>query len=318
MAISVGGISRVVNFVRLGRPHFLVGGFVMDGLGVAAALYAGASLNLAALIGGQIAITAIQWMVHYANDYFDLEADRANQTPTAWSGGSRMLQDGYLAPRTALITALCLALLAVAAALFLALVVRTGPLTLPIILLTLLLAWGYSAPPIRLHARGLGELTTTLIVPGLTPILGFYLQSGRIGPPILLAIVPLLGLQLATHLSVNFPDALSDAAAGKRTLVVRYGTGAGRLYVLALIAAYAVLPLVALAGLPPTVAAAAALTAPLAAWQAWRIARGAWARPATWSSVAFVSIILLIGTAALEGLAFLWPVLQTGAMHWAA
>jgi 1,4-dihydroxy-2-naphthoate octaprenyltransferase len=72
----------------------------MHAVGLGAALYAGAHLNLAAAAWGQIAITATQWMVHYANDYFDLAADRANLTPTHWSGGSRTLTTGQLPPRT--------------------------------------------------------------------------------------------------------------------------------------------------------------------------------------------------------------------------
>ena len=47
-------------------------------------------------------MTAAQLMTHYANDYFDLEADRANRTPTRWSGGSRVLPAGVLPPRVAL------------------------------------------------------------------------------------------------------------------------------------------------------------------------------------------------------------------------
>ena len=50
-------------------------------------------------------MTSFQLMTHYANDYFDLEADRANQTPTTWSGGSRVLPAGELSPRVALIAA---------------------------------------------------------------------------------------------------------------------------------------------------------------------------------------------------------------------
>ena len=74
--------KKLLAFVLLGRPLFLVGGFVLHALGVAMALYGGAALNLAALLWGQIAISAIQWMTHYSNDYFDLDADRANPTPT--------------------------------------------------------------------------------------------------------------------------------------------------------------------------------------------------------------------------------------------
>src|SRR5687768_6611578 len=74
----------LIAFVRLGRPQFLVGGFLLYGLGAAAArAAAGAgsgSFDVAAYALGQGAVTSIQLMTHYANDYFDLAADRANST----------------------------------------------------------------------------------------------------------------------------------------------------------------------------------------------------------------------------------------------
>jgi hypothetical protein len=53
-------------------------------------------------------------------------------------------------------------------------------------------------------------------------------------------------------------------------------------------------------------AAAVLLPLPLALWQAWRMARGDWQNRATWNSLAFWSIGLLMGTALLETAAFLW------------
>ncbi len=84
---SSGTVRRLIAVLRLGRPLFLGGGFVFHALGVALAFYSGAHLNLPALIWGQVAISALQLMTHYSNDYFDLEIDRANQTPSNWSGG---------------------------------------------------------------------------------------------------------------------------------------------------------------------------------------------------------------------------------------
>jgi len=92
-------MRRVLAFVRLGRPQFLVGGFVLYGLGAALAAAGGAPLDRWRYACGQIVVTLTQLMTHYANDYFDLEADRANLTPTRWSGGSRVLPGGALASR---------------------------------------------------------------------------------------------------------------------------------------------------------------------------------------------------------------------------
>jgi 1,4-dihydroxy-2-naphthoate octaprenyltransferase len=304
--------ARIVSFVRLGRPLFLAGGFVMHGLGVAVALYGGATLKLPALLWGQVAITATQLMTHYSNDYFDLAADRANQTPTAWSGGSRVLAEESFPAGVALAAALVFALIALGAGLVLASLPGSGRWTLPLLLLALVLAWEYSAPPLRLHAHGLGQLTGTVVISALTPLIGYYLQGGRFVPvpalmPLLLAIFPLCCLQFAMLIGVDIPDVVGDAAAGKRTLVVRIGPArAASLYLLATLLAYASLPLLALAGLPWAVAAAPGLALPIAIWQMLRTARGAWSEPKRWNSLIFGAIALLMATAVLETLAFLW------------
>src|SRR6185369_7634819 len=103
------GARRLAAFVRLGRPLFSVGGFALYGLGAAAAAWStGQAIAWGRFALGQLAITAAQLMTHYCNDYFDLEADRANRTPTRWSGGSRVLPDGGLPPAVALAAALVL------------------------------------------------------------------------------------------------------------------------------------------------------------------------------------------------------------------
>lgn len=294
---------RIWAFIRLGRPIFLVGGVVMYLLGASVALYQGAHLDLGILLLGQIAITATQLMTHYANDYFDLEHDRANQTPTHWSGGSRVLVQGELPPVAALVAALMLA----AAALFIAgwMGLTGRGWACGLILLGIVLAACYSAPPARLHTRGMGELSAAVIVSMLTPLTGYVVQAGAISLLALLATLPLLPLQLAMLVGVAFPDAVGDAHSGKHTLVVRLGAGSARLYVAAILGAFASLPLLALIGLPPLAAGVMALMLPLGAWQAIRVRRGEWASPAKLDSLAFGGISLLIGTAVLEALAFL-------------
>jgi 1,4-dihydroxy-2-naphthoate octaprenyltransferase len=297
--------TRILFALRMGRPKFLIGGLLLHWLGVGMALAWGASLRLPALLWGQAAVTSIQLMTHYSNDYFDLAADQANPTPTHWSGGSQVLTEGWLAPHVALRIAISLGVFALGVAVVLATAVQPGAQTFLLIAVALLLAWSYSAPPLRLHSRGVGELTTAVLVPGLTPLVGFYLQTGRLGAP-LLGVLPLCCLQFAMLLAIEFPDATGDAAVGKRTLVVRLGgsTAAG-LHALALLAAYAALPLLIRMGLPALVAASVGLGAPIAAWQAWRVRHGAWADPARWNSLGFWAVALLTGTAIAELLAFL-------------
>jgi 1,4-dihydroxy-2-naphthoate polyprenyltransferase len=299
----VTSLRRLLAFVKLGRPLFLGGGFVMYALGAALAAYAGAKLDWRRYAWGQLAVTAIQLATHYSNDYFDVAADRANTTPTRWSGGSRVLVDGGLPAWVALATALALTAVALGA------VVRfaTGPFppsVAPGVLLMIVLSWSYSAPPLRLCARGLGELTTAAVVTFFVPWLAFVLQRGASSPLVTLAVIPLCAFQFVMLLAIEFPDAIGDAATGKRTLVVRLGGAwSARLYVLVVSAAYLALPVWVSYGLPPRIAIAASTTAPLAAWQVTRVAGGAWREPERWESVAFWSVALLIATALVQLLA---------------
>ncbi len=292
-------MGRLLAFVRLGRPQFLVGGFVLFGLGAALAAAGGAPLDRWRYVWGQIVVTLTQLMTHYANDYFDLEADRANRTPTRWSGGSRVLPGGVLAPIVALRAALALLVAALAATLILARRTGFGPAALAGAMIGL--AWEYSAPPGRFCARGLGEAATALVVTLMVPAFGFLLQARVLAPPIFLAAALPCALQFAMLLAIEFPDAAGDAAVGKRTLVVRLGAlPAARLYVVLTLGAFGLLPVWALAGLAPRVALAPLILAPIAIWQSVRVARGGYGDSARWGSIAFWSVALLIASASLE------------------
>ena len=296
-------MRSVLAFVRLGRPLFLGGGFLLFALGAAVAAWSGHTIDVSRYVLGQLAVTSFQLMTHYANDYFDYEADVANLTPTRWSGGSRVLPRGELPRGAALGGALGGAALGfVMTAL---LVPGSGPWTLPTLIAIFVLAWSYSAPPLRMCASGAGELDTAIVVTVLVPWLGFSLQApDLVGLRLLgLAIVPLALLQFAMLLAIEFPDARGDAASSKKTLVVRLGAArAALLYVVVTAAAYLWLPVAMALGLPVRVGLAAALLAPVAVWRIVRIAEHRQAH--AFERLTFASVFLLVGTTLAELVAF--------------
>ncbi len=276
----------------------------MYGLGAAIAAWQGHSLDLRRYGLGQLVVSALQLMTHYANDYFDYDTDRINATPTRWSGGSRVLSNGQLPRIVALVAAIVLALIGLGAGLVLA--ADTGELTMPIVFGIFVLAWAYSAPPLRLCGSGAGEATTALVVTVLVPVLGFYIQTFSVEglSALAIAVVPLALLQVAMLIAIEFPDAASDAATGKRTLVVRLGAArAAWLYAVTTTAAYGWLPIAVVLGLPLAVALAAALPLPIAAWRIARISehrdREAFER------LTLFAVVLVAATAAGELTGFL-------------
>lgn len=287
-------VARVLAFIRLGRPLFLAGGFILYAIGAAVARGGDlGAIDWTSYALGQAVVTAFQLMTHYANDYFDLAADRANTTPTRWSGGSRVLANAELSPRVALYAALAFAALGAGGALVLS---QRAPQTLATVATMAILAWIYSAPPMRLCARGLGELDTAVVVTGLVPYLAFQLQHGHAIAPLLASIAPLACLQMAMLLAIEVPDEAGDAATGKRTLVVRFGRGPAAVLYAALTAApYAALAVGYANGLPARVAIAGLVTSPIAAWRIARVRADA-ATPTAYERLTFVAVALLVAT----------------------
>ena len=296
-------LAFIRDLIRLGRPLFLGGGFVLYALGAAIARAHGHAIDWRRYAIAQGAVTAFQLMTHYANDYFDYDADLANHTPTKWSGGSRVLPSGELPRHVALVAAIVLATIGVVTS---AVTMRFSTTTMPTFAIVLVLAWFYSAPPLRLCARGLGELDTAIVVTVLVPWIGFSVQApDLVGVNTLaMAVVPLALLQFAMLLAIEFPDAAGDAATGKRTLVVRLGAErAVKLYVAATVAAYAWFPIAWPIGLPARVALAGLIPAPIAGWRIARMAVEV-RDPSAYERLTFFAVFLLVATSAVMLVAF--------------
>lgn len=242
--------NPVKRYLLATRPAFLTIAFAGCLLGFATALESAFSWPLALLT--LFLAVATQAGVNVFNDYYD----HLNGTDVAnvdrlfpFTGGSRFIQNGVMSPRQMLIYALVLFGAVIAGGLLL--IATRGIGLFWIGLAGLFIGWAYSAPPLKLNSRGLGEICVAagflLIVVGAD-----FVQRGAI------SITPwLLGLPYAllvtNILYVNqFPDRKADLLAGKRHWVARLEPGiAARGYWLILALAVAVLiGLVASARLP--------------------------------------------------------------------
>ncbi|MET8090836.1 prenyltransferase [Micromonospora sp. NPDC005220] len=247
--------------VRLGRPKFLLESVLMVTCGVAVTVYLGHPFLIGPWLVAQAFVTTTHLMTQYCNEYFDLEADSAHTGPTAWTGGSQVLAQGLLPASISLAAAFVL--------LFLSVVQLAVMPTLAARLLCVAivaLAWFYTAPPIRLNYRALGEVTTGGVLILLCPALACLLQIGTL-PPLLFAVTtPLFLVMTARMIVMNYCDRDSDRSVGKRTLPNTLGPRrAAWLFTALQATAYVLLVAVTAAGvLPLAVGVALLATAPWA------------------------------------------------------
>lgn len=208
------------RFFLATRLPFLTATLVPVALGIAVAgseHHFAFGLALLTLVGG----IAVHLGLNVANDVFDATsgADEANTTPTMFSGGSRVIQYGLVSLRQMVV--LCAVCYAVAIAIGLVLVAMTGRGLLWIGIAGILISWFYTAPPLRLVHRGLGELAVAL---GFGPIMvlgAYYVQTQQYSLKPFVLSIPVALLVMLILYANEIPDRISDAKAGKRTLVVR-------------------------------------------------------------------------------------------------
>ena len=132
-------------------------------------------------------------------------------------------------------------------------------------LAAVLLGYFYTASPLRLAYRGLGEILVFLKAGPLAVCGSYLLFTGNITLEAVLISIP-QGLLLTAILFINeFPDYEADKLAGKRHLVVRIGREKARIfYAVLIIAIYLSVLIPVILKLMPIYLLAIFITLPLA------------------------------------------------------
>lgn len=211
--------NPVKRYLMATRPAFLTIALAGCLLGFASALESAFSWPLAVLT--LLLAIATQAGVNVFNDYYDhlngtdaVNVDRL----FPFTGGSRFIQNGVMSPRQMLVYALVLFGAVIAGGLWL--IATRGSGLFWIGIAGLLIGWAYSAPPLKLNSRGLGEICVAagflLIVAGAD-----FVQRGAMSATPWLIGLP-YALLVTNILYVNqFPDRNADLQAGKRHWVAR-------------------------------------------------------------------------------------------------
>jgi len=255
-------------WLHAARAPFFTGSLAPILVGTATAFHETGSIAWLYAILALCAIVLLHAGANLTNDYYDhlsgndaINVSRA----TPFTGGSRLIQQQIVQPRE--IISAALVSLASGCAIGGYLAWATG---WPLLILGLVGAstgFFYTAAPLKLGYRGLGELVVFLDF-GVLPVLGaHYIQAHAFSYPSAIAGIA-VGLLMTNVLWINqFQDAEADAAVGKRHWVVRLGRKrAARVHA----ALFALSYLVMLFGIQisalPTWSALGLLTIPLAVY----------------------------------------------------
>jgi len=219
-----------------------------------------------ALIGG----ASLHLSANILNDYFDHKSgtDGINREfVRPFSGGSRAIQLGLLTPFEVMSGGLFFLIIGALVGTFFT--VASGWPIFAIMLVALASVFFYTAPPLSLASRGIGEIVVGLNFGYLSTFGSYFVQTGNLSMESLLttfvAATP-VALLIAAVLYINeFLDFTADKTVGKNNLVIRLGKRKAAIgYALIIVITYTSIILSVAMKVMPIQALLGLLTLPLA------------------------------------------------------
>jgi 1,4-dihydroxy-2-naphthoate polyprenyltransferase len=194
-------------------PTFLVG--------VLFAILQGTGFILSNFLWGFSILFIIEIAASFANDYFDYKADTYNKQ-LGFSGGSGVLPRYPELRLFAKWASIVLMILAIILTVLLTWYAAFPLWTIGYILIAVFFCWFYTAPPLKLVYRGLGELPhflAAIMFPGW----GYLLMTRTISLNLIIFAIPFGILGLTVILNFEIPDKEADIHGEKKNFIVRFG-----------------------------------------------------------------------------------------------
>jgi 1,4-dihydroxy-2-naphthoate octaprenyltransferase len=251
----------IASWLRVVRVKFLLASVIAVSNGLAIAYWKSGQIDPVNAALTYVGVVFLHASVDLLNDYWDHKRGIDGMTTrTKFSGGTGVLPERLLTPRSVYTAGIVFLILGAAVGAYF--IILKG-ITIAIILgFAVVAIYFYSTSIVN---AGLGELFVG--IKGAMIVIGaFYVQSGAIdASAVVIGLV--VGLLSATVLFVNsFPDYSADKAAGRRTLVIILGkTRASKLLPLFFAVTYLGVIAAVAFGHATVYALATLLAAPLAA-----------------------------------------------------
>jgi 1,4-dihydroxy-2-naphthoate octaprenyltransferase len=215
------GLYNIFKIVKLARLPIAIPLLPCYVIGVLFAMVNGEALLIENVIWGFMILFLNSTAAAYANDYYDYEGDKYNEQ-FGFSGGSGVLLEHpelRLFAKWGAVFLFVLSLLLTVVFIWLAAL----PIwTIGYIAIGVFFFWFYTAPPIKLCYRGLGEpphLLAGIMLPGW----GYLVVAGTLDLILLIFAIPIGIFFLTVILNFEIPDKEADIHGGKKNLIVKKG-----------------------------------------------------------------------------------------------
>jgi 1,4-dihydroxy-2-naphthoate octaprenyltransferase len=203
------------QYLKMIRLHIVAGGILAFTLGAMIALVNGGAFNPLRFMVFYAMIFFGDLSTHFSNDYFDVDQDRLRTVRGIFSGSNVLVSNPQMRrPARAVSLALLGVSIIIAAA---AVAVGFAPLEFLLVALTVnFLGWFYSAPPLRLVSRGLGEAAIALAVGVGIPAASYLSVMGYFDGLFGLLALPFLLYGFMLAFSLEAPDVEVDRLGDKK------------------------------------------------------------------------------------------------------
>lgn len=177
--------------------------------------------HLGNLIFAELITLSVLIATAFANDYADIETDKNNKNFNMFSGGSRLIVEGFISPKEMLIATSIASFVSIGLSIVFLIFFGASPIIFLFNLIGLFVGIEYSLGPLRINYRGFGEFFVFLMYGIFCLLFGYISQAGigfdnrifSFSIPIGIAIFLII-------LITEIPDYESDKIFGKKTIPV--------------------------------------------------------------------------------------------------
>ncbi|MDN3504251.1 MAG: 1,4-dihydroxy-2-naphthoate octaprenyltransferase [Rhabdochlamydiaceae bacterium] len=228
-------IGKFRIWVMTMRPKTLVASFAPVVIGSAFAV-AHDVFNMYTLIFTLLTAALVQILTNFANDYFDFIKGTDTKERV---GPKRGLHKDLISLKEMRVAIILTIILTILSSIYL--IYIGGALIFLLMIVSVILALLYTAGPVSLSYTGFADIFVFIFFGPVATVATFWLQTKMFDPIVLISSIAPGCLSTAMLAINNIRDYKTDKAAGKKTLVVRFGIEFGKIeYLTMLIIAFLV------------------------------------------------------------------------------